>query len=89
MIPIVLCPIKIKGRNFIKRVTSPIMPKPRTALLQGGEDDEHMTPQIILACNQMQHARKYYKEYDKLGYDLMDMWRRPTSTGIGLQTRPN
>ena len=24
-----------------------IMPKPRTALLQGGEDDEHIAPQII------------------------------------------
>ncbi|RLN21703.1 hypothetical protein C2845_PM07G10890 [Panicum miliaceum] len=24
-----------------------IMPKPRTALLQGGEDDEHLAPQII------------------------------------------
>jgi hypothetical protein len=44
MIPIVPCPIKIKGRNFIKRVASPIMPKPRMTLLQRGEDDKHMAP---------------------------------------------
>jgi hypothetical protein len=28
-----------------------IMPKPRTALFQGGEDDENMAPQIIPACH--------------------------------------
>jgi hypothetical protein len=33
--------------------------------------------------------RKYYKEYDKLGCELMEMWRRPASTGGGLQTCPN
>jgi hypothetical protein len=38
------------------------MTKPRMALLQFGEDDELMTPQIISASNQMQLARKYYKE---------------------------
>jgi hypothetical protein len=35
MIPMVPSSIKIKGKNFIKRVTGPIMPKPRIALLQG------------------------------------------------------
>jgi hypothetical protein len=65
------------------------MTKSRTALLQGGEDDELMAPQNILASNQMQRARKYYKEHDKVGCDLMDMWRRPTRTGRGLQTCPN
>jgi hypothetical protein len=65
------------------------MTKPRMALLQGGENDEHMVAQNILASNQMQRARKYYKEYDKLGCDLMYMWRRPASTGRGLKTCPN
>jgi hypothetical protein len=51
--------------------------------------DEFMVPQSILAINQMQQASKYYKEYDKLGCDLMDMWRRPASKGRGLQTCPN
>jgi hypothetical protein len=37
MIPVVPCSIKTKGRNFIKRVIGPIMPKPRTTLLQEGE----------------------------------------------------
>ena len=32
------------------------MPKPRTALIQGGEDDEPMASQIAMAC---QHERKY------------------------------
>jgi hypothetical protein len=32
---------------------------------------------------------KYCKEYDKLGCDLIDMWRRPVRTGIGIQTHPN
>jgi hypothetical protein len=48
-----------------------------------------MAPQNISASNQMQWAGKYYKEYDKLGCDLMDMWRRPASIGRGLQTCPN
>jgi hypothetical protein len=51
--------------------------------------DEHMVPQNISASNQMQRAKKYYKEYDKLGCDLMDMWRRLASTERGLQTCPN
>jgi hypothetical protein len=50
---------------------------------------ELITPQIISASNQMQHARKYYKEYENLSCDLMDMWRRSASTEIGLQTHPN
>jgi hypothetical protein len=29
---------------------------------------------------------KYYKEYDKLGCEIMEMWRRLASTGGGLQT---
>ena len=33
-----------------------LMPKPSTALIQGGEDDEPMAPQIAIAC---QHERKY------------------------------
>jgi hypothetical protein len=53
----------------------------RMPFLQGGEDDELMAPQNISASNQKQRARKYYKEYDKLGCDLMDMWRRPASIG--------
>jgi hypothetical protein len=48
-----------------------------------------MAPQIISTGNQMQQAKKYYKEYDKLGCDLIEMWRRPESTGRGLQTHPN
>jgi hypothetical protein len=48
-----------------------------------------MTPQNISASNQMQRDRKYYKEYDKLGCDLMDLWRILASTGRGLQTCPN
>jgi hypothetical protein len=31
----------------------------------------------------------FHKEYDKMSYDLMDIWRRPASTGIELQTHPN
>jgi hypothetical protein len=61
------------------------MTKSRMALLQGGEDDEPMAPQNISASNQMQRGKKYYKEYEKLGCDLMDMWRRPASTGRGQQ----
>jgi hypothetical protein len=37
----------------------------------------------------MQRTGKYYEEYDKLGCDLMDMWRTPASTGKGLQTCQN
>jgi hypothetical protein len=48
-----------------------------------------MVPQNISASNQMQRAKKYYKEYDKLGCDLIDMWRRLASRGRGLQTCPN
>jgi hypothetical protein len=48
-----------------------------------------MAPQNISASNQMQRARKYYEEYEKLGYDLMDMWKRPASIGRGHQTCPN
>jgi hypothetical protein len=81
--------IKIEGRNFVKGDDGYIMTKSRMALLQGGENGELMVPQNISASNQMQWARKYYKEYDKLGYDLIDMWRRPASTGRGLQTCPN
>jgi hypothetical protein len=65
------------------------MTKPKMALLQEGEDDDLMAPENILASNQMQRARQYYNGYDKLGCDLMDMWRRPASTGRGLQTCPN
>jgi hypothetical protein len=88
-VPVAPCQIKIEGRNFIKGDDGHIMTKPRTALLQGGEDDEPIAPQNISASNQMQRTRKYYKEYDKLGCDLMDMWRRPASIGRGLQTCPN
>jgi hypothetical protein len=89
MVPVAPCPIKIEARNFVKRDDGHIMTKPRTALLQGGEDDELMAPQIIPTCNQIQRAEKYYKEYDKLGCDLIEMWRRSASTERGLQTRPN
>jgi hypothetical protein len=68
-----------------KSKSSDIPSKPRMALIQGREDHELMTPQIILTSNQMQQARKYYKEYDKLGCDLINMWRRPASIGIVLQ----
>jgi hypothetical protein len=53
-----------------------------------GRVDELMVPQKISASNQMQWAGKYYKDFDKLGCDLMDMWKRPVSTGRGLQTCP-
>jgi hypothetical protein len=33
--------------------------------------------------------RKYYKEYEKLDCELMEMRRRPASIGGGLQTCPN
>jgi hypothetical protein len=89
MVPIAPCQIKIECRNFVKRDDSHIIAKSRMALLQVGEDDEFMAPQNIPASNQMQWTRKYYKEYDKLGCDLMDIWRRPASTGRGLQTCPN
>jgi hypothetical protein len=51
MVSVVPCSIKIKGRNFIKIVIGHIMSKPRTASLQGGEDDELMSSQIISASN--------------------------------------
>jgi hypothetical protein len=86
MSPIAPCQIKIEGINFVKGDDGHIVAKPRMALLQGGEDDELTTPQNISVSNQMQRTRKYYKEYDKLGYDLMDMWRRAASTRRGLQT---
>jgi hypothetical protein len=89
MVPIAPCQIKIEGKNFVKGDDGYIMKKPRMALLQGGENDELMVPQNISANNQIQQSRKYYKEYDKLGCDLMDMWRRLASTGRGLQTCPN
>jgi hypothetical protein len=57
------------------------MTKLRMTLLQGGESDELMVPQNISAGNQMQRSRKYYKEYNKSGCDLMEMWRRPASIG--------
>jgi hypothetical protein len=85
MVPVAPCQIKIEGRNFVKGDDGYIMTKPMTALLQGGENDELMVPQNISASNQMQRAKKYYKD-DKLGCDLMDMWRRPASIGRGLQT---
>jgi hypothetical protein len=34
------------------------MPKSRTTLLQRGEDGELMTPQIISASIEMQHAKE-------------------------------
>ena len=48
-----------KDENIIfTKMKKPVenMPKPRTALIQGGEDDEPMAPQIAIAC---QHERKY------------------------------
>jgi hypothetical protein len=89
MVPVAPCQIKIEGRNFVKGDDGYIMTKPRTALLQGGENDELMVPQNILASNQTQQARKYYKEYDKLGCDLMETWKRPASIGRWLQICPN
>jgi Zn-finger nucleic acid-binding protein len=89
MVPIAPCQIKIVGRNFVTGDDGHIMTKPRMALLQAGEDDEIMAPENISASIQMQQAKKYYKGYDKLGRDLMDMSRRPDSTGRGLQTCPN
>jgi hypothetical protein len=89
MVPVAPCPIKLEGINFIKGDNGHIMTKLRTTLLQWREDDELMTPQIILASNQKQRVRKNYKEYNNLGRDLMKMWRRPASTEIRLQTHPN
>jgi hypothetical protein len=79
---------KNRSRNFVKGDDGHIMTMLMMALLQEGEDDELMAPQIISASNQMQQTGKYYKEYDKLGCNLMEMWRRPASTGRGLQTCP-
>jgi hypothetical protein len=89
MVHVAPCQIKIKGRNFVKGDDGHIMTKPRTALLQGGVDDELMALQNIRASNHVQQTRNYYEEYDKLGCDLMDMWRRPATTERGLQTCPN
>jgi Zn-finger nucleic acid-binding protein len=89
MVPVAPCQINIEGGNFVMGDDGHIMTKLRTALLQGGEDDELMAPQNISVSNQMQQTRKYYEEYDKLGCDLMDMWRRPVSPGRGFQTCPN
>ena len=33
--------------EFFLNIIAEITPKPRTALFQGGEDDEHIAPQII------------------------------------------
>jgi hypothetical protein len=86
--------------------------KPRTALIQGRDNEEPMAPNIVapieyqekcsdsrsVAGNLSQYPiqfgtfsfdRKYYKEYDKLGCGVMEIWRRPASTGGGLQTCPN
>jgi hypothetical protein len=65
MVPVAPFQIKIEGRNFIEGYDGYIMTKPRTTLLQGGENDELMAPQNISARNQMQWTRKYYKKYDK------------------------
>jgi hypothetical protein len=51
--------------------------------------DELMAPQNILASNQMLWITKYYEDYDNLGCDLMDMWRRPAIIGRGFQTCAN
>jgi hypothetical protein len=79
---------KNRSRNFVKGDDGHIMTMLMMALLQEGEDGELMAHQIISASNQMQQTGKYYKEYDKLGCNLMEMWRRPASTGRGLQTCP-
>jgi hypothetical protein len=89
MVPVAPCQIKIEGRNFVKGDDGCIMTKSRTTLLQGGEDGELMAPQNISAGNQMQQVRKYYKEYEELGCDHMDMWRRLASIGRELQPCPN
>jgi hypothetical protein len=89
MVPIAPCQIKIEGRHFVKGEDGHIMTKLRMALLQEGEDDELMAHQNISANNQMQRTGKYYEEFHKLVYDLLDMWRRPASTGRRLQTCPN
>jgi hypothetical protein len=88
-VPVAPCQIKIEGRNFVKGDDGHIMTKMRMALLQGGEDDELMAHQNISASNQMQQTKKYDEEYDKLACDLMDMWRRSSSMGRGLQPCPN
>jgi hypothetical protein len=67
MVPVAPFQIKIDGRNFVKGDDGHIMTKLRMALLWGGVDAELMAPQNISASNQMQHARKYYEEYDKFG----------------------
>jgi hypothetical protein len=67
MVPVAPFQIKIDGRNFVKGDDGHIMTKLRMALLCGGVDAELMAPQNISASNQMQHARKYYEEYDKFG----------------------
>jgi hypothetical protein len=41
-----------------------------------------------VACNLSQYLINY-KEYDKLGRELLEIWRRPANTGGGLQTYPN
>jgi hypothetical protein len=48
-----------------------------------------MVPKNISASNQMQWAKKYYKEYEKLGCGPMEMCKRPARTRRGLQTCPN
>jgi hypothetical protein len=58
-------------------------------LLQGAEDDEHMAPQVISACNRKQRALKCDEHYDKLGCDLLEMWRVITKTCRGLRSHPN
>jgi hypothetical protein len=61
-------------------------PKWRAKSIGSSSTDELMDPQIISVSNQMQRGGKYYKEYDKLCYYLMEMWRRPASIGRGLQS---
>jgi hypothetical protein len=62
MVPIAPCQIKIVGRNFVTGDDGHIMTKPRTALLQGGEDDELMAPENISASNQMQQPENIIKD---------------------------
>ena len=69
------CPIKFQGVNLMKRKGSDIMSKPRTALFQGGEDDEPMTPQTNSASKHGSQDKQSNQAQAKLGHDLKDVFR--------------
>ncbi len=80
------CPIKFKGVNLMKRKGSDIMSKPRTALFQGGEDDESMTPQTISASKHGSRDKQSNQAQAKLGHDLKDVFRESAKMWRGIPT---